>query len=78
VFIKDRLKDAEDRLKARVVTKFDVLRAQTDDANVRQTLIVARNTTKVRMAELNSGSMRNRMGFCNLFACVMSNYSLHF
>ena len=54
MFIKDRLKDAEDRLKARVVTKFDVLRAQTDVANVRQTLIVARNTTKLRMAELNS------------------------
>ena len=50
---RDRLKDAESKLEARVVTKFDVLRAQTDVAAAEQNLIVAKNTVKTDLAVLN-------------------------
>jgi len=49
----DRLKDAESKLAARVVTKFDVLRAQTDVAAAQQNVIVAKNTVKTDLAVLN-------------------------
>lgn len=49
----ERLKDAENRLAARVVTRFDVLRAQTDVANARQQRILARNQVKLATAALN-------------------------
>ena len=50
---RDRLKDAQSKLEARVVTKFDVLRAQTDVAAAQQNLIVAKNTVKTDLAVLN-------------------------
>lgn len=50
----DRLKDAQDRLAARVVTKFDVLRAETDFAASQQQLITARNVEKTNIAVLNT------------------------
>jgi len=49
----DRLKDAESKLEARVVTKFDVLRAQTDVAAAQQNVIVAKNTVRTDLAALN-------------------------
>ncbi len=49
----DRLKEAESRLEARVVTKFDVLRAQTDVAAAQQNVIVAKNTLDTDLAVLN-------------------------
>ncbi len=51
---KDRLKDAQDRLAAKVVTKFDVLRAQTDMASAEQNLIVAKNVVQTNTALLNA------------------------
>jgi outer membrane protein TolC len=50
---RDRLKDAESKFQARVVTKFDVLRAQTDTAASEQNLIVAKNTVQSDLASLN-------------------------
>jgi len=49
----DRLKDAQSKLQAQVVTKFDVLRAQTDVAAAQQNLIVAKNTAQTDLAILN-------------------------
>ena len=49
----DRLKDAQSKLEARVVTKFDVLRAQTDVAAAQQNVIIARNTVRTDLAILN-------------------------
>ena len=49
----DRLKDAQSKLEARVVTKFDVLRAQTDVAPAQQNVIVAKNTVRTDLAVLN-------------------------
>jgi outer membrane protein len=49
-----RLKDAQSRLEAQVVTKFDVLRAQTDVASALQTLISARNRVEQLYAVLDS------------------------
>jgi outer membrane protein TolC len=49
----DRLKDAESKFQAQVVTKFDVLRAQTDVAAAQQNVIVAKNTLRTDLAALN-------------------------
>jgi len=49
----DRLKDAQSKLEAQVVTKFDVLRAQTDVAAAQQNVIVAKNTAQTDLAVLN-------------------------
>jgi len=49
----DRLKDAQSKLQAQVVTKFDVLRAQTDVAAAQQNVIIAKNTAQTDLAVLN-------------------------
>jgi outer membrane protein TolC len=49
----DRLKDAQSKFQAQVVTKFDVLRAQTDVAAAQQNVIVAKNTAQTDLAVLN-------------------------
>ncbi|HEY3779583.1 MAG TPA: TolC family protein [Fimbriimonadaceae bacterium] len=48
------VKDAQNKLAAQVVTKFDVLRAQVDYANAQQQLITAKNNVESLYAALNS------------------------
>ncbi len=49
----DRLKDAQSKFDARVVTKFDVLRGQTDVAAAQQNVIVAKNRFQTNLGVLN-------------------------
>jgi outer membrane protein TolC len=48
------LTDAQNKLAAQVVTKFDVLRAQVDYANAQQQLITAKNNVESLYASLNN------------------------
>lgn len=50
----DQLADAELRLSAGTVARFDVTRARTEVANARQTLIKSSNTLRLAFATLNS------------------------
>lgn len=50
----DRLSDAEKKLEARAVTRYDVIRAQTDVADAQQQMIRARNTVRRSLGFLNS------------------------
>jgi outer membrane protein TolC len=50
----ERLADAQKKLQAGTVARFDVIRAQTDVANAEQQLIQARTTVSQNIATLNS------------------------
>jgi outer membrane protein TolC len=52
--LEGHLKDAESFLKAGTVPKFDVLRAETEVANARQSLIAAQNGVELAKAALNT------------------------
>lgn len=50
----DRLSDAQKKLAAGTVARFDVIRAQTDVANAQQQLITARSNVSLSIANLNN------------------------
>lgn len=50
----DRLSDAQKKLKAGTVARFDVIRAQTDVDNAQQQLITARSNVSLSIANLNA------------------------